>query len=310
MKERAAEKAARPEAAFGLPMKESYHFTDKRQVLIEEQLDVSGLVLLGHQVLERATLPLASHCHPGCMEFVLMMKGEESYSVDGRHYELKGGDVFVSFVGQPHQSSKPYQGVSEIIWFQINPAVEGDFLGLSPQFAQPLRQKLLSLDQHVFTPGAASFSLARRCLDAFVMGKEFPYCLALFHHLLAELLYEGGPQQRAEDIEKARQYIDLHLDETLPMEQLCAIAGLSLSGFKHKFKLLTGHTPRDYVNYQKIQRAKQLLAQGESVTRTAMLLGFNSSDYFSVVFKRYTRLPPSHYQRSVRQEGSVAPSQA
>ena len=49
------------------------------------------------------------------------------------------------------------------------------------------------------------------------------------------------------------------------------------------------------MNHKKIQRAKELLVQGESVTGTAMQLGFNTSDYFSVVFKRYTSLSPSAF---------------
>ena len=61
-----------------------------------------------------------------------------------------------------------------------------------------------------------------------------------------------------------------------------------------------GIAPRHYINYAKIGLAKQLLAQGKSVTDTAMELGFCNSSYFTVVFKRYAALTPTEYLGSLQ----------
>ena len=54
-------------------------------------------------------------------------------------------------------------------------------------------------------------------------------------------------------------------------------------------------------------QAKALLDQGWNVTDTAMALGFSGSDYFSVVFRRYTLLSPTEYQRRSRCTGEDVP---
>ena len=56
--------------------------------------------------------------------------------------------------------------------------------------------------------------------------------------------------------------------------------------------------PRHYVNYHKIQLAKKMLLDGTSVTDTAMELGFGSSSYFTVVFRRYSACTPSEFLRT------------
>ena len=279
-------------------MRESAEFSSTRQVLVEEQLDMNGLLLFGHQVVPRAGQPMRTHCHEGAMEFVLVLKGEESYHVAGRQYDLSGGDVFLTFPDEPHRSSKPFQDMNEIIWFQICPTVQGQFLGLSEQYAGPLRERLIKQRQRVIHVGNSCLELARKCFDAFVMGREFCYCAALFYHLLAELLWNiEQPPQQEEDIQCALMYVEEHLFQPITMQELCQASGLSLSGFKHKFKQVTGRTPRDYVNSKKVLAAQKLLKEGVGVTETAMRLGFNSGDYFSVVFKRHTALTPLEYRQ-------------
>lgn len=56
-----------------------------------------------------------------------------------------------------------------------------------------------------------------------------------------------------------------------------------------------GISPRRFINQQKIEAAKPLLLNRMSVTDIAMQLGFNSSTYFSTVFKQYTMYSPREY---------------
>ncbi|RGY01284.1 AraC family transcriptional regulator [Blautia sp. OF03-15BH] len=52
---------------------------------------------------------------------------------------------------------------------------------------------------------------------------------------------------------------------------------------------------RYFINQQKIEFSKTLLMEGMSVTDIAMLLNFNTSSYFSTVFKKFTALSPMDY---------------
>ena len=98
-----------------------------------------------------------------------------------------------------------------------------------------------------------------------------------------------------DSIEAAIAYIRRHLSEPILLEDAAASCGLSLSRFKVRFKEATGDTPREYINRLKIERAKLLLRCGQSVTETALDLGFATPSYFSVIFKKYAGCSPSAY---------------
>ena len=104
------------------------------------------------------------------------------------------------------------------------------------------------------------------------------------------------------DIGRAADYIQEHIREKLPLEELAAVSLLSPSRFKQKFKDQIGISPRNYVNFHKIEEAKKMLLAGASATEVAMDLGFSGSDYFSVVFRRYTSFSPTEYVREKQQE--------
>ena len=50
----------------------------------------------------------------------------------------------------------------------------------------------------------------------------------------------------------------------------------------------------------KIKKSKEYLIEGRSVTETAMILGFNTSDYFSTVFKKFNGVSPLKWVQKKR----------
>jgi AraC-like DNA-binding protein len=248
--------------------------TRERQVLSGDALTLPGLKLLGHLVSSRASRPLEVHIHPGCMEFVVVCRGVEHYHVAEERHELTGYDVFVSFVDQPHSTGGAPQGVSEIIWFQIDPGA-AQLLGLSARRAAALRAQLLALKGHRLRTDRVA--------------------AALFAAFLLRLLAQPRPAQPYATMERALAYIEANLSAPLPLPAVCQACGVSLSTLKHRFKECTGATPRDYINSAKVRQAQAMLAAGSGVTDVAMALGFGSPGYFSVVFRKYTTLTPSQY---------------
>lgn len=82
------------------------------------------------------------------------------------------------------------------------------------------------------------------------------------------------------------------------MEDLSRVCNFSVSTLQHRFKDYFGRSPAEYINYKKISRSKELLLEGNSVTETAGLLGFNTSDYFSTVFRKFTGMSPTQWLRN------------
>ncbi len=89
-------------------------------------------------------------------------------------------------------------------------------------------------------------------------------------------------------------FVNEHVNDPLPPDELARVAGLSTSWFKARFRREIGMPPGEYVLRQKVARAEKLLRTGRfTVTDVAFDLGFSSSQYFATTFRKYTNKRPS-----------------
>jgi len=73
---------------------------------------------------------------------------------------------------------------------------------------------------------------------------------------------------------------------------------LSTSRFCVVFREGTGETFLDYLNLVRIRKAEELLLQSNlSIYEVAYQVGFNSTNYFSKLFKRIAGKQPSEYRQ-------------
>lgn len=74
---------------------------------------------------------------------------------------------------------------------------------------------------------------------------------------------------------------------------------ISEEHFCRTFKAYTGLRPLEYVNYLKIQRAKELLkSTDKNISEIAEMTGYFSPSYFTMIFKRYTGISPKNFRNS------------
>ena len=81
------------------------------------------------------------------------------------------------------------------------------------------------------------------------------------------------------------------------VSDLAAQVALSRSGFGARFTELVGQSPMQYVTSWRMELARSLLEDGQSILETAIQLGYQSEAAFSRAFKRVTGFPPSHAKR-------------
>ena len=63
------------------------------------------------------------------------------------------------------------------------------------------------------------------------------------------------------------------------------------------FKEFTGHTPTDYINRLRVERAcYEMKFNHLNVTEAAYECGFNEISYFSKCFKKYKGVSPGKYR--------------
>jgi AraC family transcriptional regulator of arabinose operon len=99
-------------------------------------------------------------------------------------------------------------------------------------------------------------------------------------------------------VRRALDYICHNLSQNIPLNALAKHCGLSRSRLAHLFRAQVGRTPQQFVEIERLNRARQLLEFTQhTVSEVAFQVGYRNPFYFSLRFKRHTRLSPSAYRR-------------
>ena len=111
------------------------------------------------------------------------------------------------------------------------------------------------------------------------------------------------PQEQFDELISDRiiEYMREHITERLSVEDLCSTLHYNKSYIFRQFKKTTGSSPMVYFTGLKIQRAKQMLREGDlSVSAISDALAFDNANYFSKTFKKYTGYTPMTYRKMRR----------
>lgn len=105
-----------------------------------------------------------------------------------------------------------------------------------------------------------------------------------------------SPAQRAL-AQRACQLIDQQLDAAPTLSQLGAQIGVSPFHLQRTFKQVVGLTPRQYATARRIDRLKQQLKQGDTVTDAIYEAGYSSSSRAYAQAPAHLGMTPATYQR-------------
>lgn len=280
-------------------------FSTERIVLTEQELGIPGLKTFGYHHEKQEYHALPNHYHPGCFEFTYLSSGSAIFSVKGNNYYLFPGDIMITPPGIVHSTNHVALALHSMYWFQIDVRNPNNFLHLSVTKAIEIIKRLKSFGTTVITlsPSYADKKL-NQIFHNFCTATQNPKDLANFE-LLSFILTvfqqatdDSNTLEQSPDILKTIHYISVHIKETIKLDFLASIADLSESRFKQKFSDQIGMSPRVYINYEKVKKAKTFLLEGHNVIETAMEFNFSSSNYFCVVFKRYLGISPTKFVKS------------
>ena len=94
-----------------------------------------------------------------------------------------------------------------------------------------------------------------------------------------------------------RNYIDNNLDSDINLDLLSHLRYISKYHLLRLFKKYYGLTPRQYLIDKRIEKSKEHLRNGMTVTETCFAVGFESLGSFSTLFKSKTGKSPTAYQK-------------
>lgn len=108
----------------------------------------------------------------------------------------------------------------------------------------------------------------------------------------------GKKNQSAEHrVDDSIDFMQNNLDSRLQLNELARIAGMSPNHYGALFMQRHQHSPIDYFNRLKVQKACELLlTSNQRVNEIAESLGFADPYYFSRLFKKIMGKSPRHYR--------------
>jgi len=101
-------------------------------------------------------------------------------------------------------------------------------------------------------------------------------------------------------VEKIIQYMHKNINHQVTLTELSDLVQLSSFYLSRTFKEVTGYSIIKYFNKIKIDKAKELLAEGnKKVKEVAQELGYADEFYFSRMFKRIEGMSPSEFYSKI-----------
>jgi AraC family transcriptional regulator of adaptative response/methylated-DNA-[protein]-cysteine methyltransferase len=108
---------------------------------------------------------------------------------------------------------------------------------------------------------------------------------------------EAAGSPMAERVERARAFLDAHLDEKISLAELGRAAGTSPSHLQRAFTRIVGRSPRSYVAARRAERLAGALREAPSVSRAIYDAGYGSSSRGYAEASRRLGMSPSAYRR-------------
>ena len=90
----------------------------------------------------------------------------------------------------------------------------------------------------------------------------------------------------------------MHAADNVSLTELSGLVSLSPYRLVHVFRDTVGLPPHAYLTQVRVERAKRLLAAGQSVARVASEAGFVDQSHLTRHFKALTGVTPGRYARS------------
>lgn len=131
-------------------------------------------------------------------------------------------------------------------------------------------------------------------------------CVAYLSNLLINISNDKYSKGRINlnfntHVRKSVEYCIKNYDSFISIESICKELNINKSYFCKIFKEETGHTFTSFLNIFRVEKSKQLLRKTQmSLLDIAISVGFNSQNYYTIVFKKITNQTPMQYRNEFK----------
>lgn len=219
-----------------------------------------------------------------CCELVYYINGRGSTIIEGNKY-IFGKNTF-SFMPANTRHDRRFNEETDIISIAFLHNLPIDIeAGLYPDDDEKIYSYLIEMKQEF-------------------LHKKSHYQLRL-NAIIVEILVELDRRINIHKISKEennfnyiKNYIDVHYNEKINLDNMAQLSFYSYHRFRHKFKEFTGLSPNQYIINKRIQGAVEMLkSTDKSISEIAMDCGFSTTAQFCLLFKKHVLKTPTEYRR-------------
>lgn len=238
-------------------------------------------------------------------KIVIFIRGNVTYCIEGKSYELKPYDIVLVNAGEIHRpivnSTETYERIIIYISTNFIHNYKTDHYDLNYCFEQAKQEKSNVLRVNM-TEKSKLYQVLRE-LEHAINTKE--YASELYDNLLfLEFMIHLNRMALADNIsyisdnysnDKIRQiidYIHAHLKEDLNIDTIANALYINKHYLMHLFKSETGYTVGNYITNKRLILAKEMIQNGVPVTQACYECGYrNYSSFFRAYKKHYNDAP-------------------
>lgn len=242
-------------------------------------------------------------------EMFCLDEGDCVFSIAGKEYQMRKGDVVFVQPGLEHYARSVREGEEyHYNAFVFDASVIG---GPDDQcrktFERMKIKNFLVLPEyllkkiHDVTSLKKDSMFGQQIMIKSVLFEIISYIIESKQFLEIVTLYEPKKAGSAHAVDSAILYIHEHFRENISLDDLLETTNYCKSHFIRLFKNATGLKFTDYVNHYRIEKScLDLMYTNKNVTEIAIGNGFNNIQYFSKTFKEYMKCTPLQYKKNAR----------
>lgn len=258
--------------------------------------------------------PIDFHYHD-FHKILLLLRGNVSYCIEGRTYDLKPADIVFVPAGEVHRPFLHDGEAYERIIIYISKGYLDHYHTDSYDLSFCLQEAHQKQSHVLRVPAFSNTKLGQivRELEHSLDSRE--YANELYHKLLfLEFMIQLNRAAIHNGIEyisnsssnqkmiRMIDYLNKHLTEDISIDSLAETFFISRYHLMHAFKEETGYTIGSYLTTKRLLLAREMIQQGTPITDVCYECGFRSYSAFSRAYKKNFGCAP----RSERSLSSTA----
>ncbi|MBO2945250.1 helix-turn-helix transcriptional regulator [Paenibacillus sp. F411] len=227
--------------------------------------------------------------------FQYTVSGSGQIRIGDQLYSLNAGNGFLVSVPSDHhyyfpQGSSHWEFLYITLTGNILPIYEEITSNLDPIFSLSAESSTVQLLRNIF-----EMAHRKQIMDGYVSS-------SLAYQFLTELsrisIYPQALQHFPRGIQKVLDYMELHYESAVSLEEFANIAEMSKYHFLREFRRCKGITPIEYLIKLRIEKAAHLIRTTEiSLKDISRAVGFANGNYFSKVFRSWVGVSPGQFRR-------------